>query len=238
MRIDLISAVPDLLRSPLDHSIVKRARDGGYLEVNVHNLRDYTHDRHQKVDDTSYGGGAGMVMQAPPIFECIESLQRERTYDRVIFTSPDGKPFKQEDANRLSMEGNLLILCGHYKGVDQRVRDVLITDEYSIGDYVLSGGELPALVIVDAIARLIPGVLGDAESALEDSFMDGLLGYPVYSRPEEYRGLRVPEVLTSGHHKKIKEWRFQQSLERTRERRPDLYHSFVTEQHNPGRSHE
>jgi tRNA (guanine37-N1)-methyltransferase len=238
MRIDLISAVPDLLRSPLDHSIVKRARDGGYLDVNVHNLRDYTHDRHQKVDDTSYGGGAGMVMQAPPIFECIESLQRERTYDRVIFTSPDGKPFKQEDANRLSMEGNLLILCGHYKGVDQRVRDVLITDEYSIGDYVLSGGELPALVIVDAIARLIPGVLGDAESALEDSFMDGLLGYPVYSRPEEYRGLRVPEVLTSGHHKKIKEWRFQQSLERTRERRPDLYHSFVTEQHNPGRSHE
>jgi tRNA (guanine37-N1)-methyltransferase len=238
MRIDLISAVPDLLRSPLDHSIVKRARDGGYLEVNVHNLRDYTYDRHQKVDDTSYGGGAGMVMQAPPIFECIESLQRERTYDRVIFTSPDGKPFKQEDANRLSMEENLLILCGHYKGVDQRVRDVLITDEYSIGDYVLSGGELPALVIVDAIARLIPGVLGDAESALEDSFMDGLLGYPVYSRPEEYRGLRVPDVLTSGHHKKIKEWRFQQSLERTRERRPDLYQSFVTEQHNPGRSHE
>ncbi len=238
MRIDLISAVPDLLRSPLDHSIVKRARDGGYLEVNVHNLRDHTHDRHQKVDDTSYGGGAGMVMQAPPIFECIEALQSQRKYDRVIFTSPDGKPFKQEDANRLSMEQNLLILCGHYKGVDQRVRDVLITDEYSIGDYVLSGGELPALVIVDAIARLIPGVLGDAESALEDSFMDGLLGYPVYSRPEEYRGLKVPEVLTSGHHKKIKEWRFQQSLERTRERRPDLYQMFVTDHNNPGRSHE
>lgn len=238
MRVDLISAVPDLLRSPLDHSIVKRARDGGYLEVNVHNLRDYTHDRHQKVDDTSYGGGAGMVMQAPPIFECIEALQAQRTYDRVIFTSPDGKPFKQEDANRMSMDTNILILCGHYKGVDQRVRDELITEEYSIGDYVLSGGELPALVIVDAIARLIPGVLGDAESALEDSFMDGLLGYPVYSRPEEYRGIKVPEVLTSGHHKKIKEWRFQQSLERTRERRPDLYQTFVTDHNNPGRDHE
>lgn len=238
MRVDLISAVPDLLRSPLDHSIVKRARDGGYLEVNVHNLRDYTHDRHQKVDDTSYGGGAGMVMQAPPIFECIEALQAQRTYDRVIFTSPDGKPFKQEDANRMSMDTNILILCGHYKGVDQRVRDELITEEYSIGDYVLSGGELPALVIVDAIARLIPGVLGDAESALEDSFMDGLLGYPVYSRPEEFRGLKVPEVLTSGHHKKIKEWRFQQSLERTRERRPDLYQTFVTDHNNPGRDHE
>ncbi len=238
MRVDLISAVPDLLRSPLDHSIVKRARDGGYLEVNVHNLRDYTHDRHQKVDDTSYGGGAGMVMQAPPIFECIEALQAQRTYDRVIFTSPDGKPFKQEDANRMSMDTNILILCGHYKGVDQRVRDELITEEYSIGDYVLSGGELPALVIVDAIARLIPGVLGDAESALEDSFMDGLLGYPVYSRPEEYRGMKVPEVLTSGHHKKIKEWRFQQSLERTRERRPDLYQTFVTDHNNPGRDHE
>ncbi len=238
MRVDLISAVPDLLRSPLDHSIVKRARDGGYLEVNVHNLRDYTHDRHQKVDDTSYGGGAGMVMQAPPIFECIEALQSQRTYDRVIFTSPDGKPFKQEDANRMSMDTNILILCGHYKGVDQRVRDELITEEYSIGDYVLSGGELPALVIVDAIARLIPGVLGDAESALEDSFMDGLLGYPVYSRPEEYRGMNVPKVLTSGHHKKIKEWRFQQSLERTRERRPDLYQTFVTDHNNPGLDHE
>lgn len=238
MRVDLISAVPDLLRSPLDHSIVKRARDGGYLEVNVHNLRDYTHDRHQKVDDTSYGGGAGMVMQAPPIFECVEALQAQRTYDRVIFTSPDGKPFKQEDANRMSMDTNILILCGHYKGVDQRVRDELITEEYSIGDYVLSGGELPALVIVDAIARLIPGVLGDAESALEDSFMDGLLGYPVYSRPEEYRGIKVPDVLTSGHHKKIKEWRFQQSLERTRERRPDLYQTFVTDHNNPGRDHE
>jgi tRNA (guanine37-N1)-methyltransferase len=237
MRIDLISAVPDLLGSPLEHSIVKRARQGGFLEVHIHNLRDHSHDKHRKIDDTSFGGGAGMVMQAPPIFECIEGLLAERSYDRVIFPTPDGAPFRQEDANRMSMEGNLIILCGHYKGVDNRVRDALITHEYRIGDVVLSGGELPALMIVDAIARLIPGVLGDAESALEDSFMDGLLGYPVYTRPEEFRGMRVPEVLTSGHHAKIGRWRHEQSLARTKERRPDLYQQYLNEQPNPGNDH-
>lgn len=237
MRIDLISAVPDLLTSPIEHSIVKRARQAGLLDVRIHNLRDYAHDKHRKIDDTPFGGGAGMVMQAPPIFECVETLQAERPYDRVIFTSPDGAPFRQEDANRMSMEQNLMIVCGHYKGVDQRVRDTLITHEYSIGDFVLSGGELPALVIVDAIARLIPGVLGDAESALEDSFMDGLLGYPVYTRPVEYRGMQVPEVLVSGHHARISQWRMEQSLNRTRERRPDLYNQYLNEQHNPGHEH-
>ncbi len=237
MRIDLVSAVPDLLHSPLEHSIVKRAREGGYLEVHVHNLRDWSQDlKHRKIDDYAYGGGAGMVLQAQPIFDCLESLMAERAYDHVIFPSPDGIPFRQEHANRLSLCGNLLILCGHYKGVDQRVRDVLITDEYSLGDYVLSGGELPALVITDAVARLIPGVLGDAESALEDSFMDGLLGPPVYSRPEDFRGHRVPDVLLSGNHRKVAEWRYQQATERTRTRRPDLFDEYQNPS-NPGNDH-
>lgn len=230
IRIDIISAVPDLLTSPLEHSIVRKAREGGYLHVVVHDLRDYTQDKHNKIDDYPYGGAAGMVLTAQPIFSCIRKLQSERTYDEVIFMAPDGQPFDQKAANGLSVKENLIILCGHYKGIDQRVRDTLITREISMGDFVLSGGEIPALAIVDAVARLIPGVLGDAESALEDSFQDELLGPPVYTRPPVFEGISVPGVLTSGNHAKIKEWHHQQSVERTKERRPDLYKKFLNEQ--------
>ena len=229
IRIDLISAVPGLLSSPLEHSIVKRAKDGKYLEVFVHDLRDYTTDKHRKIDDYPYGGSSGMVLSTQPIFDCIRSLQAERKYDEVIFMAPDGEPFTQKIANRLSLLGNIIILCGHYKGVDQRVRDTLITREISLGDFVLSGGEIPALAIVDAVARLIPGVLGDAESALEDSFMDDLLGPPVYTRPPDFEGLKVPDVLTSGNHANIKKWEADQSLERTKARRPDLYKKYLNE---------
>jgi tRNA (guanine37-N1)-methyltransferase len=229
IRIDLISAVPGLLSSPLDHSIVKRAKEGKYLEVFVHDLRDYTVDKHRKIDDYPYGGSSGMVLSAQPIFDCILSLKAERKYDEVIFMAPDGEPFTQKIANRLSLLGNIIILCGHYKGVDQRVRESLITREISLGDFVLSGGELPALAIVDAVARLIPGVLGDAESALEDSFMDDLLGPPVYTRPPDFEGLKVPDVLTSGNHANIKKWESDQSLERTMTRRPDLYKKYLNE---------
>lgn len=229
IRIDLISAVPGLLLSPLEHSIVKRARESKFLEVFVHDLRDFTTDKHRKIDDYPYGGSSGMVLTTQPIFDCIRSLQAERTYDEVIFMAPDGEPFSQNMANRFSLMGNIIILCGHYKGVDQRVRDSLITKEISLGDFVLSGGELPALVIVDAIARLIPGVLGDSESALEDSFMDDLLGPPVYTRPPDYEGLKVPDVLTSGNHAKIKKWELDQSIERTKTRRPDLYKKYLNE---------
>jgi tRNA (guanine37-N1)-methyltransferase len=229
IRIDLISAVPGLLTSPLDHSIVKRAKESNYLEVFVHDLRDYTVDKHRKIDDYPYGGSSGMVLSAQPIFDCIRSLKAERKYDEVIFMAPDGEPFTQKIANRLSLLGNIIILCGHYKGVDQRVREKLITREISLGDFVLSGGELPALAIVDAVARLIPGVLGDAESALEDSFMDDLLGPPVYTRPPDFEGLKVPHVLTSGNHANIKKWESDQSLERTMTRRPDLYKKYLNE---------
>lgn len=229
IRIDILSAVPDLLHSPLQHSIVKKARDGSFLDVYVHDLRDYTEDKHNKIDDYPYGGASGMVLSAQPIFTCIKSLQNERNYDEVIFMAPDGVPFNQKLANNLSIKGNLIILCGHYKGVDQRVRDTLITMEISMGDFVLSGGEIPALAVVDAIARLIPGVLGDAESALEDSFQDDLLGPPVYTRPPVYEGLEVPEVLRSGNHAKIKHWEHDQSVQRTKERRPDLYKKFLNE---------
>jgi tRNA (guanine37-N1)-methyltransferase len=229
IRIDLISAVPGLLTSPLDHSIVKRAKESNYLEVFVHDLRDYTVDKHRKIDDYPYGGSSGMVLSAQPIFDCIRSLKAERKYDEVIFMAPDGEPFTQKIANRLSLLGNIIILCGHYKGVDQRVREKLITREISLGDFVLSGGELPALAIVDAVARLIPGVLGDAESALEDSFMDDLLGPPVYTRPPDFEGLKVPDVLTSGNHANIKKWESDQSLERTMTRRPDLYKKYLNE---------
>lgn len=229
IRIDLISAVPGLLSSPLDHSIVKRAKESNYLEVFVHDLRDYTVDKHRKIDDYPYGGSSGMVLSAQPIFDCIRSLKAERKYDEVIFMAPDGEPFTQKIANRLSLLGNIIILCGHYKGVDQRVREKLITREISLGDFVLSGGELPALAIVDAVARLIPGVLGDAESALEDSFMDDLLGPPVYTRPPDFEGLKVPDVLTSGNHANIKKWESDQSLERTMTRRPDLYKKYLNE---------
>lgn len=226
LRIDIISAVPALLESPLSHSIVGRARDNGYIDVHIHDLRDYTEDKHLKIDDYPYGGGAGMVLTPQPIFSCIELLKAERDYDEIIFTAPNGKQFDQQDANRLSVTKNLMILCGHYKGVDQRVIDELITTEYSIGDYVLSGGELPAMVMTDAITRLIPGVLGDAESALSDSFQSDLLEGPVYTRPASFRGKAVPDVLTSGDHKKIEQWRHDQSLKQTKERRPDLYKKF------------
>lgn len=226
LRIDIISGVPDLLTSPLETSIVGRAQDKKLVEIHVHDLRDYTTDKHGKIDDYPYGGGAGMVMTAQPIFDCIEKLTREREYDEIIFTAPDGDMFEQQDANELSIKQNLIFLCGHYKGVDQRVRDELITKEYSIGDYVLSGGELPALVITDAIVRLLPGVLGDAESALNDSFQEDLLEAPVYTRPAEFRGKSVPDVLLSGDHKKIEEWRFETSKKRTKEKRPDLYKKF------------
>lgn len=229
MRIDIISAVPALLESPLSHSIVKRALEKDLVEIYVHDLRDYTEDKHNKIDDYPYGGEPGMVLTPQPIFSCIEQLQAERDYDELIFTAPDGDVFEQDDANTLSLKKNILILCGHYKGVDQRVRDELITKEYSIGDYVLSGGEIPALAITDAIVRLLPGVLGDAGSALNDSFQDGLLEGPVYTRPAEFKGLKVPDVLLSGDHSKVAEWKQNQSEKRTKERRKDLYDKFKKE---------
>jgi len=229
MRIDIISAVPALLDGPLNHSIVKRSVDKEQVEIHVHDLRDYTEDKHKKIDDYPYGGEPGMVLTPQPIFSCIEKLQSERDYDELIFTAPDGEVFEQADANALSLKENIIILCGHYKGVDQRIRDELITKEFSIGDYVLSGGELPAMVITDAIVRLLPGVLGDAGSALNDSFQDGLLEGPVYTRPAEFKGLKVPDVLLSGDHKKVDEWKQEQSLKRTKERRKDLYEKFKKE---------
>lgn len=229
MRIDIISAVPPLLGGPLNHSIVKRALDKELVEIHVHDLRDYTEDKHNKIDDYPYGGEPGMVLTPQPVFSCIEKLKSEREYDEVIFTAPDGEVFDQTTANALSLQKNLIILCGHYKGVDQRVRDELITREISIGDFVLSGGELPAMIITDAIVRLLPGVLGDAGSALNDSFQDGLLEGPVYTRPSEFRGLKVPDVLLSGDHKKVAEWKQQQSLKRTKERRKDLYDQYKKE---------
>jgi len=222
MKIDIISVVPDLLQSPFAHSIMKRAKDKGLLEVNIINLRDYTTYARAQVDDYQFGGGAGMVMMAEPLVNAIESLQQNTTYDEVIFLTPDGETFDQQMANQFSMKENLLLICGHYKGIDQRVRDHFITKEISIGDYVLSGGELAAAVLVDAIGRLIPGVLNDETSALTDSFQDNLLAPPVYTRPETFRGWKVPEVLMSGNHAKIDQWRMEQSLQRTKERRPDL----------------
>lgn len=226
MRIDLISAVPALLQGPLQHSIVKRAVDKELVEIYIHDLRDYTKNKHKKIDDYPYGGDAGMVLTAQPIFSCIEHLCAQRSYDELIFTATDGELFTQQAANELSIKQNILILCGHYKGVDQRVREALITKEFSIGDVVLSGGELPAMVITDAIVRLLPGAIGDAESALSDSFMDGLLEAPVYTRPAEFKGRSVPDVLLSGDHKKIKAWQQEQALTKTKERRTDLYNRF------------
>ena len=231
MRIDIISAVPQLLESPLNHSIVGNARANDKVEIQVHDLRDYSDDKHNKVDDYPYGGGAGMVLTPQPIFSCIEQLKKQREYEEIIFTAPDGIPFKQSHANELSLTENLIFLCGHYKGVDQRVRDELVTSEFSIGDYVLSGGELPAMVMIDAIVRLLPGVLGDAQSALSDSFQENpLLEGPVYTRPASFRGTEVPPVLRSGDHQKVEEWRREQSLARTKEKRPDLYKKFRKEQ--------
>lgn len=222
MRIDIITVLPELLESPLSHSIMKRAQAKGLLEVHVHPLRAYSSLKHSQVDDYQFGGGAGMVMMLEPIVNAIESLQAKVQYDEIIYLTPDGETLNQSMANQLSMKGNLLMLCGHYKGIDQRIRDHFITKEISIGDYVLSGGELGAAVLVDAIGRLLPGVLNDETSALFDSFQDNLLAPPVYTRPVDFRGWKVPDVLLSGDHKKIDEWRHQQALERTQARRPDL----------------
>jgi tRNA (guanine37-N1)-methyltransferase len=222
MRIDIISAVPELLDSPLNYSIVKRAKDKGLVEIHVHNLRDYTTDKHRRVDDYAFGFSAGMVMQIEPIDRIISLLKSERTYDEVIYTSPDGEKFNQKMANNLSMSGNLIILCGHYKGIDHRIREHLITKEITVGDYVLTGGELPAAIMTDAIVRLIPGAIGDEQSALSDSFQDNLLAPPVYTRPAEYKGWKVPDILLSGHQAKVDEWNHQQSVERTKRLRPDL----------------
>lgn len=222
MRIDIITCLPRLLDSFFAHSILKRAQDAGHVEVLVHDLRDYSSNKQRQVDDYAFGGGAGMVLMIEPIAKCIRRLQAERTYDEVIYMTPDGQRFEQKTANRLSMAENLIILCGHYKGVDERLREHFITKEISIGDYVLSGGELAACVIADSIIRLIPGVLNDETSALTDSFQDNLLAPPVYTRPADFEGWKVPDILLSGHDAKISDWRFQQSLERTRTRRPDL----------------
>ncbi len=222
MRIDILTVLPEMFDSPLGCSILKRAQNKGLAEFHVHNLRDYTTNKHRKVDDYPFGGEAGMVMQVEPIDRCISALKGERDYDEVIFTSPDGERFDQPMANSMSLLDNIIILCGHYKGVDYRVREHLITREISIGDYVLTGGELPAIIISDAIVRLIPGVLGDEQSALSDSFQDSLLSAPDYTRPADYKGWRVPDILLSGHEAKIAEWRHEQSLERTRRLRPDL----------------
>jgi tRNA (guanine37-N1)-methyltransferase len=222
MIIDILTVVPDLLSGPFSHSIMKRAQDKGLLKVNVINLREYTTYPRAQVDDYPFGGGAGMVLMIEPLVNAIESLQKSTIYDEVIFLSPDGKKFDQKMANALSLKNNLLLICGHYKGIDQRFRDHFVTQEISIGDYVLSGGELAAAVLTDSIGRLIPGVLNDETSALSDSFQDNLLAPPVYTRPEEFRGWKVPEILTSGNHKLIEEWRYNQSLDRTTKRRPDL----------------
>ncbi len=224
MRIDIISVVPELMTSPFAHSIMKRAQDKGLLEVHVHNLRAFTDYKQKQVDDYPFGGGAGMVLMPEPLANAIEHLQKERSYDEVIYMTPDGNTMDQKVVNRLSMYQNLLIICGHYKGIDERIRNLFVTMELSIGDYVLSGGELAAAVVVDAIGRLIPGVLSDETSALTDSFQDDLLSPPVYTRPAEFRGLSVPEALLSGNHKKIDDWRYEQALIRTKERRPDLLH--------------
>ncbi len=222
MRIDIITCLPRLLDSPFSHSILKRAQDKGLVEVVVHDLRDFSTNKHKAVDDYAFGGGAGMVLMIEPIDLCISKLKAERDYDEVIYMSPDGELLDQGLANQLSIGGNLILLCGHYKGVDERVREHFITKEISIGDYVLSGGELGAAVLADSIIRLIPGVLSDETSALTDTFQDNLVAPPVYTRPAEYKGLKVPDVLLSGHEKKINDWRYERSLERTKQRRPGM----------------
>ena len=222
MRIDIITVLPEMLESPLNCSIIKRARDKGLCTIAVHNLRDYTTNKHRKVDDYPFGGDAGMVIQIEPVDRCISALKAERHYDEVIFTAPDGEVLNQRTANSLSMLDNIIILCGHYKGIDYRIREHLITREISIGDYVLTGGELPAAIITDAVVRLLPGAIGDEQSALSDSFQDNLLEPPIYTRPAEYNGWTVPGMLLSGHQARIDEWRHEQALERTRRLRPDL----------------
>jgi tRNA (guanine37-N1)-methyltransferase len=222
MRIDIITVLPELIRSPFDHSILKRAKEKGLVDVNLINLRDFTNNKYKQVDDYAFGGGAGMVMMIEPIANCINKLKSERDYDEVIYMTPDGETLNQKICNQISLYKNLIILCGHYKGVDERVREHFITREISIGDYVLSGGELPAAVFCDAVIRLIPGVLNDETSALTDSFQDNLLAPPVYTRPAEFNGWKVPDILLSGHEKNIDKWRAEKAIERTQKRRPDL----------------
>jgi len=222
MRFDIITVLPGLLESPFAHSILLRAQKKGVAEIHVHNLRDYATNKQKSVDDYPYGGGSGMVMTIEPFAACIEKLKAERDYDEVIFLSPDGETLNQGMANQLSIKQSIMLLCGHYKGIDQRIRDLFVTREISIGDYVLSGGELPAAILVDAVVRLIPGVLSDETSALSDSFQDDMLDAPVYTRPAEWRGVRVPDILLSGNTPEIEKWRFEQALERTQQRRPDL----------------
>ncbi|MFM2133689.1 MAG: tRNA ((37)-N1)-methyltransferase TrmD [Bacteroidota bacterium] len=222
MRIDICTAVPDLVLPVLHVSIVGRAIERSLVSIHVHNLHDYATDKFRHIDDTPYGGGAGMVIQCEPVMKCLDALMAERSYDEIIYMTPDGKPFTQSDANELSLKKNIILLAGHYKGIDQRIRDLAVTREISIGDYVLSGGEIPALAVTDAIVRLLPGAIGDSESALDDSFQDGFLAAPVYTRPAEFRGLSVPDVLRSGNHEAVRRWRHEQSLQRTKDRRPDL----------------
>ena len=222
MNIDILTLFPEMFESPFGHSIMKRAKEKELVSIGIHNIRDYSTSKHRSVDDYPFGGGAGMVMQIEPIDQCISKLKSERTYDEIIYLSPDGELFDQKLANHLSTKKNIMFLCGHYKGVDERVREHLVTREVSIGDYVLTGGELATAVIVDAIVRLIPGAIGDEQSALSDSFQDDLISPPVYTRPADYKGWKVPEVLLSGHQAKIEEWRHEQSVLRTKQRRPDL----------------
>jgi len=226
MRIDIITVLPEMLESPLNYSIVKRAQEKGLAEIHVHNLRDFSDDKHRRVDDYAFSKGAGMVMAIQPIEKAIESLTSKREYDEIIFTTPDGKLFDQKEANTLSLKKNIIILCGHYKGVDQRVRDHFITKEISIGDYVLTGGELAAAVITDSVVRLLPGVLSDETSALTDSFQDNLLSPPVYTRPAEYKGMKVPDILLSGNDQLVDDWKHEQAVERTKNLRPDLYKKY------------
>lgn len=222
MRIDILSVVPELLESPLSHSILKRAQNNGLAEIVIHNIRDYTLDKHRKVDDYAFGFSAGMVMQIEPIDRLITHLKEQREYDEVIYTSPDGETFNQRIANSMSLLNNIIILCGHYKGIDYRIREHLITREISVGDYVLTGGELAACIMTDAIIRLIPGAMTDEQSALSDSFQDDMLAPPIYTRPAEYKGWKVPEILLSGNERKIREWEYEQAMERTQRLRPDL----------------
>lgn len=232
MRIDVVTGFPRLLHSPLNESIIKRAQEKGLVEIVVHDLREYATDKHRTIDDTPYGGGAGMILKPEPVFACIEHLQSQRRYDEIIYMTADGERLTQKIANELSLASNLVLLCGHYKGIDERIREALVTREISIGDYVLTGGELPALVLIDAVVRLVPGVLGDGESLLTDSFQQGLLDAPYYTKPEVFRGMRVPEVLLSGNHKEIAAWRAEQQRKRTAQRRKDLLH----EEHASGGS--
>ncbi|MBN2636597.1 MAG: tRNA (guanosine(37)-N1)-methyltransferase TrmD [Prolixibacteraceae bacterium] len=230
MRIDIITVLPEILESPLNYSIIKRAQEKGLAEIYIHNLRDFSDDKHRRVDDYSFGKGAGMVMAIQPIEKAIETLKNQRDYDEIIFTTPDGNLFNQQEANTLSLKNNIIILCGHYKGIDQRVRDHYITKEISVGDYVLTGGELAAAIITDSVVRLLPGVLSDETSALTDSFQDNLLSPPVYTRPAEYKGMKVPEILLSGNDQLIDDWKHKQAVERTKKLRPELYLKYLNEE--------